>query len=148
MASTASVDPIWRSPSIPGSTVRIALNKRIILVGTRTPSSVPVWVDRRGRCQDDPEIGRFAPALSHLLGAGTRLVPDHNWGGSGMIVCRRCSCRPWTTRFTCCRPGPRIGTFTFKLHAPGNTTVEVDYRQGKVVTLEVEPETRAADIIR
>jgi hypothetical protein len=35
----------------------------------------------------------------------------------------------------------------FRLHAPRNTTVEVDYRRGEVVKLEVTPASRRADVI-
>ncbi len=41
---------------------------------------------------------------------------------------------------------PKQWDVSFKLHAPGNTTVECTYRKGKVVTLRVTPEDRAKDV--
>jgi hypothetical protein len=41
---------------------------------------------------------------------------------------------------------PKTWNVSFKLHAPGNTTVECTYREGKVVSLHVVPESRAKDV--
>ena len=35
----------------------------------------------------------------------------------------------------------------FKLHAPGNTTVELSMRNGEVIKLEVFPENRRKDVV-
>jgi hypothetical protein len=35
----------------------------------------------------------------------------------------------------------------FKLHAPGNTTVEGEWKGGKMVSLKVTPESRKSDVI-
>lgn len=35
---------------------------------------------------------------------------------------------------------------SFKLHAPGNTTVEVEYAGGKLVSLSVDPPARASAV--
>ena len=42
---------------------------------------------------------------------------------------------------------PREWDVEFKLHAPFNTTVECVYRDAKVVSLKVTPESRAADVV-
>ena len=42
---------------------------------------------------------------------------------------------------------PRHWDVTFKLHAPGRTTIECSYKQGKITRLEVWPPARAKDII-
>jgi hypothetical protein len=36
---------------------------------------------------------------------------------------------------------------SFRLHAPKNTTVEVDYRGGKIEKLKVTPSSRRADVV-
>ena len=36
----------------------------------------------------------------------------------------------------------------FKLHAPGNTVVEVDYRDGRIQKLEVFPKARMKDVVK
>ena len=35
----------------------------------------------------------------------------------------------------------------FKLHAPQRTTVEVEYRDGKIVKLDVQPASRRKDVV-
>jgi hypothetical protein len=42
---------------------------------------------------------------------------------------------------------PKDWDVSFKLHAPGRTTVECEYRGGKVVKLVVTPEGRAKDVV-
>ena len=42
---------------------------------------------------------------------------------------------------------PREWDVEFKLHAPFNTTVECVYRDAKVGSLKVNPESRAADVV-
>jgi hypothetical protein len=42
---------------------------------------------------------------------------------------------------------PRDWNVSFKLHAPSNTTVEGELRDGKVVSLKVTPQSRAADVV-
>jgi hypothetical protein len=43
---------------------------------------------------------------------------------------------------------PRDWDVNFKLHAPYNTTIECDYRNGKIEKLKVIPETRKKDIVK
>ena len=42
---------------------------------------------------------------------------------------------------------PQKWDVCFKLHAPGKTTVECVYRNGKIEKLEVLPKERAKDIV-
>jgi len=42
---------------------------------------------------------------------------------------------------------PKEWAVSFKLHAPYNTTVEGELRDGKVVSLKVTPKSRAADVV-
>ena len=42
---------------------------------------------------------------------------------------------------------PEDWDVSFKLHAPSNTTVECEYRDGRVQSLKVMPESRRADIV-
>ena len=42
---------------------------------------------------------------------------------------------------------PKEWNVSFKLHAPNNTTVEGELRDGKVVSLAVTPQSRAADVV-
>jgi hypothetical protein len=42
---------------------------------------------------------------------------------------------------------PKEWNVNFKLHAPGNTTVECSFREGEIKKLKVIPESRSEDII-
>jgi len=42
---------------------------------------------------------------------------------------------------------PKDWDVSFKLHAPGKTTVECVYRDGRIVNLEVLPKERARDVV-
>jgi hypothetical protein len=89
------------------------------------------------------DSGRRFPTF---WGPGHDWVPDHNWGGSGMIglqemlmqtIGRRILLLPaWPARWDC----------DFKLHAPEQTVVEGKVRAGKIVDLVVTPESRRADV--
>jgi len=42
---------------------------------------------------------------------------------------------------------PKSWNVSFKLHAPYNTTVEGELRNGKLQSLKVTPQSRAADVV-
>jgi hypothetical protein len=42
---------------------------------------------------------------------------------------------------------PKNWDVSFKLHAPYNTTVEGELRNGKMLSLKVTPQSRAADVV-
>ena len=94
---------------------------------------------------DQPQA-RF-PAF---FGPGHDWIPDHNWGGSGMVGLQEMLLAP--------APGPagKLNLFPswppewdvdFKLHAPGPTVVECVYRKGKIEKLLVTPSSRAKDVV-
>lgn len=79
-------------------------------------------------------------------GPGYDWVPDHNWGGTGMIGLQEMLLQA---------NGQRIQLFPawniqrdvhFKLHAPDQTTVEAKLKGGKLVLLNVMPAAREKDI--
>ena len=85
-----------------------------------------------------------------FFGPGHDWLPDHNWGGSGMVGVQEMLLAP--------EPGPHGKLYLFpgwpkewdvdfKLHAPGQTTVEAVLRGGKLISLKVSPESRAKDIV-
>jgi hypothetical protein len=93
------------------------------------------------KLEDGPQ--RF-PAF---WGPGHDWLPDHNWGGSGMIALQdmllQCSGRT----IYLLPAWPKDWDADFKLHALYQTTVEGKVRNGKLVELKVTPESRLGDVI-
>ncbi len=79
-------------------------------------------------------------------GPGYDWTPDHNWGGSGMIGLQEMLLQTNGDELLLFPAWPREWDVHFKLHAPGQTTVEAQLKDGKVVRLHVTPESRKKDI--
>ena len=88
--------------------------------------------------------------FSAFFGPGHDWLPDHNWGGSGMVGIQEMLLAP--------EPGahgklnlfpawPAEWNVDFKLRAPGQTIVEGVLHGGKLKSLKVTPESRAKDIV-
>lgn len=80
-------------------------------------------------------------------GPGHDWVPDHNWGGSGMIGLQEMLMQTVDEKIYLFPAWPANWDVTFKLHAPYNTTVEGILKDGKLVSLKVFPETRKDDLV-
>lgn len=80
-------------------------------------------------------------------GPGHDWVPDHNWGGSGMIGLQEMLMQTDSTKIYLLPAWPKNWKVKFKLHAPFNTIVEGDVRDGKLQTLKVTPVSRTKDIV-
>ncbi len=87
--------------------------------------------------------GRRFPAF---WGPGFDWVPDHNWGGSGMIGLQEMLMQVDGKRILLFPAWPKNIDVHFKLHAPYNTTVEAELQSGKLVSLKVLPEERTKDV--
>ncbi len=84
-----------------------------------------------------------------FFGPGHDWLPDHNWGGSGMVGLQEMlvAAEPVANGKILLLPAwPKEWDVDFKLHAPHQTTVECSYRQGRVVKLSVTPSSRAAAV--
>lgn len=79
-------------------------------------------------------------------GPGHDWVPDHNWGGSGMVGLQEMLMQTVDKKIYLFPAWPKSWDVSFKLHAPYNTTVEGILKNGQVVSLKVIPESRRADI--
>jgi len=73
-------------------------------------------------------------------------VPDHNWGGSGMIGLQEILLQTNGDTIYLFPAWPQDWDVHFKLHAPKNTWVEAELKNGKEKTIQVEPEFRKKDI--
>jgi len=80
-------------------------------------------------------------------GPGFDWVPDHNWGGAGMIGMQEMLLQTSGDVIYIFPAWPAAWDVHFKLHAPKNTTVEVKLEKGKVTFLKVFPKEREKDIV-
>lgn len=89
------------------------------------------------------DSGRRFPAY---WGPGNDWVPDHNWGGSGMIGLQEMLMQTDGREILLMPAWPADWEADFKLHAPYNTTVEGRIRNDRIVDLRVTPESRRSDV--
>jgi len=85
-----------------------------------------------------------------FFGPGHDWVPDHNWGGSGMVGLQEMllAADPYGNGKIYLLPAwPKDWNVNFKLHAPQQTTVEASVKNGKIVSLKVTPESRKKDVM-
>jgi hypothetical protein len=85
-----------------------------------------------------------------FFGPGHDWLPDHNWGGSGMVGMQEMlmAADPYGDgRIFLLTGWPKEWDADFKLHAPQQTVIEASVRNGKVVSLKVNPESREKDIV-
>lgn len=80
-------------------------------------------------------------------GPGHDWVPDHNWGGSGMIGLQEMLLQTIGDELVLLPAWPIDWDVHFKLHAPRNTTVEASLQGGKLIRLRVSPEHRRKDLV-
>ena len=80
-------------------------------------------------------------------GPGYDWTPDHNWGGSGMIGLQEMLLQTNGEQILLFPAWSKEWDIHFKLHAPGETTVEATLKDGKVTDLKVLPESRKKNII-
>lgn len=80
-------------------------------------------------------------------GPGHDWVPDHNWGGSGMIGLQEMLMQTLGDQILLFPAWPKAWDVDFKLHAPYQTTVEGVLKNGKLTNLSVTPKSRRKDVI-
>lgn len=88
--------------------------------------------------------GRRFPAF---WGPGFDWVPDHNWGGSGMIGLQEMLMQTDDRKIFLFPSWPKNIDVHFKLHAPYNTTVEAEMKNGKARVIRISPSERSKDIV-
>ncbi|CAF4479197.1 unnamed protein product [Rotaria sp. Silwood2] len=88
--------------------------------------------------------GRRFPAF---WGPGFDWVPDHNWGGSGMIGLQEMLLQVDDKKIMLFPAWPKNIDVHFKLNAPYNTTVEAEVKNGKVINVKVLPVERMKDVV-
>jgi Domain of unknown function (DUF5703) len=79
-------------------------------------------------------------------GPGFDWVPDHNWGGSGMIGLQEQLLQTDGKRILLFPAWTKDKDVHFKLHAPYNTTVEATLVNGAIKSLIIIPAERTKDV--
>lgn len=82
-----------------------------------------------------------------FFGPGYDWTPDHNWGGSAMIGLQEMLLQTAGDKIYIFPAWQLDRDISFKLHAPGSTTVEARLSGGKLAELRVTPSERVADIV-
>ncbi|MDH7461701.1 DUF5703 domain-containing protein [Chitinophagaceae bacterium 26-R-25] len=85
-----------------------------------------------------------------FFGPGHDWLPDHNWGGSGIVGVQEMlmAADPYGDGKIYLLPAwPKEWDVDFKLCAPQQTIVEATVRNGKIVSLNVSPKSREKDVI-
>ena len=80
-------------------------------------------------------------------GPGFDWVPDHNWGGSGMIGLQEMLLQESGGKILLFPAWPEDWDVHFKLHAKKNTVIEAKIENGEVKIISVEPKEREHDIV-
>ena len=92
------------------------------------------------------KLGNAPRRFPTFWGPGNDWVPDHNWGGSGMIGLQEMLMQTDGKIIRLFPSWPKAWDVTFTLHAPYQTTVEATLKDGKLLQLIVVPESRKADV--
>ena len=74
-------------------------------------------------------------------------LPDQNHGGDLLETTQLMLLQCDGKQIRLLPAWPKQWNVSFKLHATGNTTVECEYRDGKIAKLEVTPAERKADVL-
>ena len=110
-----------------------------------------IWAARLGLLDEAWRLNELKLAdaprrFPSFWGPGFDWVPDHNWGGSGMIGLQEMLIQTDGKRILLFPAWPKDKDVHFKLHAPYNTKVEAEWKNGKLEKLIVVPEERRADV--
>ncbi len=108
---------------------------------------------------DAKEAARMLVARTKLFNKESRFpafwgpnfdwTPDQDHGSVNMIALQHMlmQTEPNSKKIHLCPAWPKEWNASFKLHAPGKTTVKGNIRNGKVVDLVVTPDSRRKDIV-
>lgn len=80
-------------------------------------------------------------------GPGHDWVPDHNWGGSGMIGVQEMLLQTVGDKIYLLPAWPSDWDVTFKQYLPGGTIIECIYKSGRIEKLELFPKERMDDVV-
>lgn len=93
------------------------------------------------------KLGNANRRFPTFWGPGFDWVPDHNWGGSGMIGLQEMLLQTVDNKILLFPAWPKEWDVDFKLHASQQTTVSGKLRNGKLIDLQVLPIERKRDVV-
>jgi len=93
------------------------------------------------------KLGNSRQRFPTFWGPGHDWVPDHNWGGSGMIGLQEMLLQEKAGKIHLFPAWPTEWDVDLKLHASGNTIVEAQLVEGELINLKVSPAERLKDVI-
>ncbi|WDF69113.1 DUF5703 domain-containing protein [Sphingobacterium oryzagri] len=93
------------------------------------------------------KLGNANRRFPTFWGPGFDWVPDHNWGGSGMIGLQEMLLQTVGDKILLFPAWPKEWDVDFKLHASQQTTVSGKLRNGKLIDLQVLPIERKRDVV-
>ena len=110
-----------------------------------------IWAAMLGQTEDavrltTEKLSNGPHRFPAFWGPGFDWTPDLNWGGSGAIGLQEMLMQTDGDRIVLFPAWPAEWNVRFKLHAPHQTTVECELRDGEVVELKVLPASRANDV--
>jgi hypothetical protein len=105
------------------------------------------WTDAAQQRAIDKLANTRAPQARFpaFFGPGHDWLPDHNWGGAGMVGLQEMLLAPQPDpdgQLFLLPAWPRDWNVSFKLHAPGRTIVEAAVTQGRFTSLHITPAGR------
>lgn len=90
------------------------------------------------------DSGRRYPTF---WGPGHDWVPDHNWGGSGMIGLQEMAMQAVDEKIFLFPAWPRDWDVDIRLHAPGGTILGASLRSGRLTRLATTPASELARVV-
>ncbi len=93
------------------------------------------------------KLGDSTRRFPTFWGPGHDWVPDHNWGGSGLIGLQEMALQTIGDEIRILPAWPKDWPVRFKLHAPQQTVVSVEYDGQRITRLDVQPSSRRKDVI-
>jgi hypothetical protein len=140
-------NPIWRLPSIPGKYgTDLPIQKNHVSWHQDAIFCARLGLTEEAAAITIKKLQDSERRFPIFWGPGHDWVPDHNWGGSGMIGLQEMLMQTVDDKIFLFPAWPKEWDVSFKLHAPYNTTVEGELKGGEIIFLKVIPETRKKDM--
>ena len=92
------------------------------------------------------KLGDGPTRFPAFWGPGIDWIPDHNWGGSGMIGLQEMLVQEADGKILLFPAWPKEWDVHFKLHLSQETVIEVELKDGQPRVIEITPASRIDDV--